>query len=182
MYCMLSISPCIRFVLFYFMGWFHACICILLILIPRLQYDTYPFWHLLFLLFFLSFLSFLPCFCFYDCSHWSFVLINTPLVFSCQVNHVPDWQLRTYFLGLLSIHHTHTPYHIRGDNCQNVYWVWLRPNRSVSRTHTHTISIIDPPLGESLRVAGPEEHTHTHTQVFVTSIIDPPLGGSMRVA
>ena len=25
-------------------------------------------------------------------------------------------------------------------------------------------------------------HTHTHTEVFVTSIIDPPLGGSMRVA
>ena len=25
-------------------------------------------------------------------------------------------------------------------------------------------------------------HTHTHTYTFVTSIIDPPLGGSMRVA
>ena len=25
-------------------------------------------------------------------------------------------------------------------------------------------------------------HTHTHTHAFVTSIIDPPLGRSMRVA
>ena len=51
------------------------------------------------------------------------------------------------------------------------------------------ISIIDPPLGESVRVAQNDRaglrgyvnkytHTHTHTH----TLIDPPLGGSMLVA
>ena len=52
------------------------------------------------------------------------------------------------------------------------------------------ISIIDPHLGESVRVAQNDraglrgyvqfnKYTHTHTHI---SIIDPPSGGSMRVA
>ena len=64
--------------------------------------------------------------------------------------------------------HTHTHIPPREDQCE-----WHRMTKmtgpdcvvmcNLINTHTHT-------------------HTHTHTEVFVTSIIDPPLGGSMRVA
>ena len=149
--CMLSISPCIRFVLFLF---YRLVPGVYLHSININTVPTVPILSGIFFFFCFSFLlSFQPCFCFYDCSHWSFVLINAPLRFSCPVNHVPDWQPRVYFKGLLSIHHTHPPYHIRVNSCQNVYWAWLTPDRSVCTTQTHTISITDPPLGGSLRVA-----------------------------
>ena len=60
--------------------------------------------------------------------------------------------------------------------------------------HTYIVtSIIDPPLGGSMRVASNDSddkaglrgyaqfNKYTYIHTYVTSIIDPPLGGSMRV-
>ena len=56
--------------------------------------------------------------------------------------------------------HTHTPWE---DQCE-----WHRMTRMTGPDCAVMCNLINT-------------HTHTHTR-FVTSIIDPPLGGSMRVA
>ena len=61
--------------------------------------------------------------------------------------------------------HTHTHTHTWEDQCE-----WHRMTKMIGPDCAVMCNLINT-------------HTHTHkSRVFVTSIIDPPLGGSMRVA
>ena len=97
---------------------------------------------------------------FFSCSRWSFVDDDIPLIFSCPADHV----------------------HYRIDN-RVYFWVWLRPDRLMWRTHTHTHA--QGAQGSSKICTGKERVCplcRVWSEVFVTSIIGPPLGGSTRVA
>ena len=82
------------------------------------SYCTYPFWHLLFVVLITSiifyFISFLfdvfALFLVLWLSLWSFV--HAPLIFSCPVDHVPDWQPRG-FLGMVEARSVDVKKHTR---------------------------------------------------------------------
>ena len=99
------------------------------------------------------FLLFLFCFFLsFASSRLSFV--DGSLIFSCPVDHVPDWQPRIILLGMVEV-------------C----------SVNVKNTHTHTHTLIPPPEDQCewhrmTRMTGPDcvvrcnlinTHTHTHT-------------------